>query len=105
MIWQEAAKEETLAGGETVIDKEFLDSLTMITNFYANKKSGESSRKFRSGALGSKTRVQPRQVKGQQQKFDGICDRRVLEEKKAVQRDAAHRSQLQRGAEAETRAR
>ena len=67
-VWQQEAKENPES---STISADFLRELNQMTN---------DSKKKRSGAFGTQTRLQPRFQKGKQQQFDKLVNNRVQQE-------------------------
>ncbi len=81
--WREAATEDG-------VDMGFVQSLLALTSTYTSKKGSA----MRAGAMGCKSRIQPRNANGAAQEFDRRCDTRMAQERAARERRAAQLASL-----------
>ena len=73
-VWAQAANEEENSGA-----KDFIQELLQMTKKYKDEKAG-----IRSGALGCKTRLQPRFQSGKKAEFDRLVNQRIQSDLRAA---------------------
>jgi actin-related protein len=100
-VWAQEADEQQAYSADSS-NKNFVKSLLELTKKYVNNRnSGNTATSTRQGAMGTKSRLQPRFQKGKQASYDRVTEHRAASEKKNVKKVAAQKKAQAVKAEAE----